>query len=171
MPRRCVPPPKIVRIYSFPFAFALAAAGLVGMLLHVAFGSVLLLLATPFALHALDRTLLIRALRRHEFAGVVVTSNSPVWGQYIEETWLPRIDGKTAWLNWSERRNWDKSDPWVQAYNRFGASDREYCPSAILVVNGRPLVFRFYNAFKNAKHGNCEGLRKLESALFEVLEE
>ncbi len=34
-----------------------------------------------------------------------------------------------------------------------------------------PLVFQFYPAFKNAKHGNIDGLSKLENELFEALDE
>jgi hypothetical protein len=48
-------------------------------------------------------------------------------------------------------------------------SDRKFCPCAIVLVDGRPLVFRFYNAFKNAKHGNREGLQKLETAFFSAI--
>ncbi len=104
--------------------------------------------------------------------GLLVYSRSPNWQPYIEEHWLPRFGGAVELLNWSDRRRWSKNDHRVRIFETFIASDEDYNPAAVVFRStGAPSVFRFYPAFKNAKHGNVEGLQDLEAQFFAVLEE
>jgi hypothetical protein len=100
--------------------------------------------------------------------GVLVYSNSPNWKDYIEQTWLPATGDRLIVLNWSERQNWT-ADPAVTVFNALGGEE-DFNPLAILFTRKQPLVFRFYPAFQNAKHGNREGLEMLERAFLQEFE-
>jgi hypothetical protein len=95
-----------------------------------------------------------------------VYSNSPVWQQYIEENILPRLPHRAVILNWSERRNWNRLTLSYLAFRFFGR-DREFNPLAVVV---RPFrwarCFRFWQPFRDFKHGNPESLMKMESEFF-----
>jgi hypothetical protein len=136
----------------------------------------LLLLAIPggFASYAAGRhsILIRRAWRwaeRTGKAGVVITSDSPHWCQYIETHWLPVAGDRVSVLNWSRHREWT---PTVEtALFRVFAGAREYCPTIIVVrQRGEPLVFRFYRAFQARKRGNEVALRQLEADAFAALD-
>jgi len=98
-----------------------------------------------------------------------VYSNSPVWQSYIEDNILPKLPQGSVVLNWSERRRWRYWSLSAAAFHFFGGS-REFNPLAIVV---RPLrwvrVFRFWRAFRDAKHGNRSALRVLEKQFFSCL--
>ena len=98
-----------------------------------------------------------------------VYSNSPVWQSYIEDTILPRLPHGSVVLNWSERRRWRWWSLSVAVFHFFGGS-REFNPLAIVV---RPLrwsrVFRFWRAFRDAKHGNHKALHLMEAQFFDYL--
>ncbi len=102
--------------------------------------------------------------------GVLVTSESPNWKQYIEDAWLPRFGSAMHILNWSERRTWRRSI-YTILYYRFAGSRENHCPCIILLRGLKPpLVFRFHNAFRDAKHGNRAALIELERRLFTELD-
>ena len=94
-----------------------------------------------------------------------VYSNSPIWSNYIEKEIIPHIQDKAMILNWSERKQWKVSLA-VLAFNYFGGR-RNFNPLAIVF---KPLrlnkVFRFYEAFKEYKHGKTEALEKIKSEFF-----
>ena len=95
-----------------------------------------------------------------------VYSNSPVWQSYIEDNILPRLPRGSVVLNWSERRRWRWW--WLSAAAfRFFGGRREFNPLAVVV---RPLrwgrTFRFWRAFRDAKHGNQAALRTIEAQFF-----
>jgi hypothetical protein len=133
----------------------------------------LLLLVVGVTNHVLGLILLAESRRLFESRGIrclVVYSESPVWGDYIRTTWLPRLGPRAATLNWSERAAWPTSLE-VRLFKRFiGSSWRNFNP-AVLVLRGlrRPHVFRFYYSFQQAKHGRGQYLEKLESELFDEL--
>ena len=102
--------------------------------------------------------------------GLLVYSYSPNWQPYIEQNWLPRFGTKLRVLNWSERTSWNKRDSAVIIFHWFVGVSYNFNPAVVLLRPfRRPLVFRFYPAFKNAKHGNVDGLKQLESRLFAEL--
>lgn len=100
---------------------------------------------------------------------LLVYSNSPHWQQYIETTWLPRWGSRAAVLNWSDRSRWNDSSE-VELFRRF-AREREFNPLAIVVPkSGTPTVIRFWQAFRDNKHGRPAALRAAETKLAAVLQ-
>ena len=106
---------------------------------------------------------------RRGFRGIVVTSASPNWSDYIEKQWLSRFGDRIELLNWSDRKKWKKTRA-VRVFRHFCESRRNFCP-AIIIYRGlhHPYVFRFFYAFRDHKHGNEEALRDLECRLFGLL--
>ena len=97
-----------------------------------------------------------------------VYSNSPIWKDYIEREILPYLQDRAVILNWSERRIWKKSLP-VLAFRYFGG-DRNFNPMAIVFRPFRLVkTYRFYEAFKDFKHGNTRKVEEMKRALFETL--
>ena len=100
---------------------------------------------------------------------LLVYSNSPHWQEYIETTWLPRWGNRATVLNWSDRSRWTDSSA-VELFRRF-AGPREFNPLAIVVPKtGKPTVVRFWQAFRDNKHGKPLALRTAESRLDAVLQ-
>jgi hypothetical protein len=115
-----------------------------------------------------------RAVRRFRSAwGVqgkdllLVYSNSPHWQRYVEETWLPRWGHRAVVLNWSERSTWGRSARTEVALFRAYAGAREFNPLGIVVPpTGRhPHIVRFWQAFREYKHGKDRKLHAAEAEL------
>lgn len=139
----------LIVLVLIPLLFlVLAAYGLSALLLHVA----LWLLWGPLGKRVL-----------------FVYSNSPVWQQYIEQNILPRLPETAVVLNWSERRIWNRMTLAYLAFRFFGGS-REFNPLAVVV---RPFrwarCFRFWQSFRDFKHGKTQSLMKVETEFFESL--
>jgi hypothetical protein len=101
---------------------------------------------------------------------LLVSSESPIWHDYIETHILPRLPQSTTLLNWSERSRWNPfSLPFI-AFRFFGG-DREFNP---MVIVFRPFrwakTFRFWRAFRDYKHGKHRSLEDLEREMFQYLE-
>jgi hypothetical protein len=98
-----------------------------------------------------------------------VYSNSPVWQSYIEDNILPRLPRGSVVLNWSERGRWRWWSLSAAVFHFYGGS-REFNPLAVVV---RPLrwgrTFRFWRAFRDAKHGNRDALQLVETQFFTYL--
>jgi hypothetical protein len=124
----------------------------------------LILAAYGIALLALARFILAPGVRC-----LLVHSNSPVWEPHITAMWLPRLGRMATTLNWSERASWTRSIE-VMLFKHFCMGPVNFNPVA-LVFRGlrRPLVFRFFYAFHEAKHGRPEYLAMLEEQLFRAL--
>lgn len=138
-----------------------------------------LFLAAPavFALVAvLQRRLLLFRTRRQFLkngkVGLLIHSDSPNWKAHIEERWYPRIGAHVYALNWSQNRQWATWSLAVRTFDEFVGRTYQFNP-AVLVFRGdrEPLVFRFHQAFRNAKHGHVEDLAQLEQQMFEALEQ
>jgi hypothetical protein len=100
---------------------------------------------------------------------LLVHSNSPVWKGRVETEWLPRFESIAIKLNWSERSQWRRSLE-VQVFRHFCPSHRNFNPAVIVFRGHRaPWVFRFYEAFHEAKIGRSRYLDELEARMFEVL--
>ena len=102
---------------------------------------------------------------------VLVYSDSPNWKDYIEAHMLPSISDRVVTLNWSLRSEWKKRKSLeVEMFEHWGGA-REYNPMAIVVPRrGRVRVVRFWQAFRDAKHGREASLRKAQEELFHELE-
>jgi hypothetical protein len=98
-----------------------------------------------------------------------VTSDSPIWHDYVEEHILPRLGDRAVVLNWSHRGRWRYSLA-VLAFHHFGGH-REFNPLAVVF---RPFRlarrFRFYEPFREFKHGDAAAVAKLEIELFDMLD-
>jgi hypothetical protein len=97
-----------------------------------------------------------------------VYSNSPTWKDYMEREILPYIQERAVILNWSERKRW-KNSLAVFAFRYFGG-DRNFNPMALVF---RPFRFvkacRFFEAFKDFKHGDPQKVEKIKAEFFEMI--
>lgn len=135
----------------------------------------ILLLALPFLAVAAGWDRWRRSRLQHQFqqrwgtAGkrlVLVYSNSPHWQAYIEQRWLPQLGPIAVILNWSERAQWPERHPVEAEILRRWAGDREFNPVAIVIPPTGPVrAIRFWQAFRDYKHGKDLALRTAESEL------
>ncbi len=96
-----------------------------------------------------------------------VHSNSPVWSDYIAERFLPFMGNRAVVLNWSDRKRWRFSLAYL-VFRRFGG-DRNFNPLAIVFRPfHRTRTFRFWQPFRDWKHGRTEPLVVMEREFFEV---
>lgn len=144
------------------WTWVLVPAGLIAIVLAYAIGS-----------QVYELILLMSAQRTWAPAGVrclVIHSDSPVWSDHIRTQWLPHFGPFARQLNWSQRATWSSSLE-VRLFRRFCLATFNYNP-AVLVLRGlrSPLVFRFFYAFHEAKHGDGQYLERLETQMFTALE-
>jgi hypothetical protein len=98
-----------------------------------------------------------------------ISSNSPIWEDYMRDQVFPLVASRAVTLNWSERKHWPR---WSLARHFFGlyVGNREFNP---LVVVFRPLrraaFFRFYVPLKARKHGDPDPAESLRRELAEYL--
>jgi hypothetical protein len=99
-----------------------------------------------------------------------VYSDSPIWHDYVEEHILPRLEERAVVLNWSHRSKWRHTLS-VLAFRYFGGY-RSFNPMAVVF---RPFRlarrFRFYEPFREFKHGKAEAVVKMERELYDLLDE
>lgn len=101
---------------------------------------------------------------------LLVYSDSPHWKAYIEERWLPRLADRAVVLNWSERKTWAQGHPLEAAVFRHYAGAREFNPVAIVFPEGRRAeVIRFWQPFRDFRHGKVHTLRLAEERLGALL--
>ncbi len=97
-----------------------------------------------------------------------VYSDSPIWREHVEQHILPYLGERAVVLNWSHRKRWRISIARL-AFHYFGGS-REFNPLAVVF---RPMrrtrTFRFWQPFRDFKHGRPEALRKMEHEFFSLL--
>lgn len=120
-----------------------------------------------------SRELLLRRVRSdwgaHGVDCLVVLSDSPTWSAWIHDRWLPQLQSRARVLNYSKRAQWQADDLAVLLFRRF-CGDREFNPAIVVVPErGRPLVFRFYNAFRELKHGRPQFVERQEQEAFAAM--
>lgn len=100
---------------------------------------------------------------------IFVYSDSPIWKDYVEKEILPQIQNRAVILNWSERSKW-KSSLAVLGFRYFGGY-RNFNPIALVF---RPFhivkTYRFFEAFKEFKHGKPKRVEALTKGLLIDLE-
>ena len=129
--------------------------------------------------------------------GILVYSNGPHWQRYIEDNWLPRFGHRFVILNWSERSTWQRDHALESKIFRRFAGAREFNPIAIILneVGAHAIwhtwiravrsgdiigifapgvadahVIRFWQPFKDLKHGKDRRLRAAEAELLAALD-
>jgi hypothetical protein len=96
-----------------------------------------------------------------------VYSDSPNWKEHIEQQILPRLPRNSVVLNWSQRKQWPRFSLAGFLFRTF-AGYREFNPIALVFARfGLVERFRFWQPFRDARHGKDESLRMLEAGLFE----
>lgn len=131
-----------------------------------------LLLVLALLMFLKGRALLARAQVSWAGRGIrclIVHSDSPIWQEHIAERWIRRIGPRAVTLNWSERAT-RKGSLEFEVFRWFSGTDHNFNP-AVIVFRGlrRPLVFRFFYAFHEAKVGRTQYLEQLEKQMFEAL--
>jgi hypothetical protein len=97
-----------------------------------------------------------------------VYSDSPLWHDYIEAAILPHLGKRAVVLNWSQRKRWRISLAGL-AFHHFGGY-RQFNPLAVVFRPfHRSRVFRFWQPFKDFKHGQPEALQQMEREFFGVI--
>jgi hypothetical protein len=94
-----------------------------------------------------------------------VYSESPIWRDYLGEHILPLLGERAIVLNWSERKRWRVSLRRLAFYH-FGGY-RQFNPLAVVFRPfHRTRTFRFWEPFKEFKHGRPASLHALEREFF-----
>ena len=97
-----------------------------------------------------------------------VYSDSPIWHDYVEQRILPHLGERAVVLNWSQRKRWRLSLARMAFYH-FG-SYRQFNPLGVVFRPfRRTRIFRFWQPFRDFKHGNPEALHKIETEFFGLI--
>ena len=97
-----------------------------------------------------------------------VYSDSPVWHDHMEQRVLPHLGPRAIVLNWSERKHWRLSLARMAFYH-FGGY-RQFNPLAVVFRPfRRTRTFRFWQPFRDFKHGQPENLQRMESQFLELI--
>jgi len=91
-----------------------------------------------------------------------VYSDSPNWKEHVEANILPQLPPNSVVLNWSHRLSWNRLSVSVILFRGFAGS-KEFNPIG-LVFERFSIVkqYRFWQAFRDAKHGRSEALQLIE---------
>jgi hypothetical protein len=98
-----------------------------------------------------------------------VSSDSPIWQDYMATRVLPQIRERAIVLNWSERKEWSPLSFRARVFHSFGGG-REFNP---LVIWFRPFrqarIYRFWPAFLDWKRGYKEPVERLSQDLLSAI--
>jgi hypothetical protein len=85
------------------------------------------------------------------------------WKAYLEANIVPKLPANTVVLNWSNRAQWPRFSLPVMLFRCF-AGEREFNPIG-LVFERFDFVesYRFWQPFRDAKHGRSEALQLVET--------
>ncbi len=101
---------------------------------------------------------------------LVVYSDSPNWHDYMVESVIPRLHGRSVVINWSERRSWKWHSLSVAVFRFFGGN-REFNPMVVVLRPfAIPRTFRFWQSFRDRKHGNASSIHDVERRLYTYLD-
>ena len=101
---------------------------------------------------------------------LLVYSDSPIWQGFFETNILPRLGERAVVLNWSHRNRWRFSLA-VRVFWYF-AGPHDFNPIALVFRPfRRTRQFRFYQPFRQFKHGRTDAVTNLEHALYQYVDE
>lgn len=96
---------------------------------------------------------------------LIVYSRSPHWMEYFENELIPQLERRAVVLNWSDRAQWSPFALRTLLFRAF-KGERAFNPTILIFRPLRwPKFFRFYDCFKQRKHGNDQPLYDLEMKL------
>ena len=142
-------------------------------LILVFFAVVLAFLAVYGAFNFI-RGLWLRARFRRKWGAegkriLFVYSESPNWQEYIEQNILPRLSPLVISLNYSRRAEWKNKKPLeAKIWEQWGTGPGFNPVAIVLPDRGRVKVVRFYQAFRDFKHGKDRLLRQKEDELYSL---
>jgi len=97
-----------------------------------------------------------------------VYSDSPIWRDYVEQNILPYLGDRAVVLNWSQRKQWRLSVARL-AFHHFGGY-RQFNPLAVVFRPfRRTRTFRFWEPFRDFKHGRPAALHTMELEFFSLI--
>jgi hypothetical protein len=153
---------KIVLVLVTPFLFA-------WVVLWLVFWG----LSLPFQL-LYEWWLKYQFRQRHGRFGRIVLfiySDSPNWKDYVETNILPRLEPHVVTLNWSQRQDWQRRKPFEARLFQHWAGETEFNPMALVFApTGSVRDVRFWQAFRDFKHGKDRSLKQAEQLLFSEVE-
>jgi hypothetical protein len=98
-----------------------------------------------------------------------VSSDSPVWKEYMETEVFPLVAERAIVLSWSARSKWPMWSFTVRVFRTFGRG-RDFNPMVVLFRPfRRARIFRFLPAFQERKHGNGASVEQLRRDLTQAL--
>lgn len=98
-----------------------------------------------------------------------ISSNGPIWREYMETEIFPLVAGRAVALNWSERAKWRTLSFPERVFRTFGRG-RDFNPMVIVFAPfRRARIFRFYPALTKWKHGDSTALDQLRADLIRAL--
>jgi hypothetical protein len=98
-----------------------------------------------------------------------ISSDSPIWKEYMEAEIFPLVAERAVVLSWSARSKWPKWSFTVRVFRTFGRG-HDFNPMLVLFRPfRRARVFRFLPAFQERKHGNDAVIEQLRRDLMQAL--
>jgi hypothetical protein len=98
-----------------------------------------------------------------------ISSDSPIWHEYMTTRILPLVQERAVVLNWSERKTWQEWSLAVRVFRMFSGG-RDFNPMVMLFRPFRGAKsFRFFPAFKEWKYGETSKVERLRSELTDAL--
>jgi hypothetical protein len=102
---------------------------------------------------------------------LIAYTESELWAPYIENVLLPQIADHCVVVNRS-RENWKRQFRAERGALSFWGGWRSHTPIAVVLRPwGRIRVFRFYDSFKQMKHGQTTSLEAMSSDLIRCIGE
>jgi len=124
-----------------------------------------------FIVYAIFLTIVVRIVCIFQGRYIVlVHSNSPVWQDYMATNILPRLPDDAVILNWSDRLKWRRLSLPIRVF-RFYGGGRDFNPIGLVGTALRGVeTFRFWQPFRDFKHGDEKPLKELEARFFECID-
>lgn len=98
-----------------------------------------------------------------------ISSDSPIWKEYMETEIRPLVAKRAIVLSWSARSKWPNWSLAARAFRTFGRR-RDFNPMVVLFRPLRPAkIFRFLPAFHEWKHGDRTRVEELRRDLTHAL--
>ena len=98
-----------------------------------------------------------------------ISSDGPIWKEYMETEVVPLVAQRAIVLNWSGRSGWPKWSFAARVFRTFGRG-RDFNPMVVLFRPFRSAkVFRFLPALQEWKHGDRIRVEQLRRDLNQAL--